>query len=165
MAHHTVRRLLAIVAVAGIVPSAPLAGQKPAASGGYQVVKVCPLVSLAEVKKLAPWAPHLDPFAKAEEEALGAYGSSCNYPTVHVQVMAFRQQTIDALRKRGPLEPVAGIGDEAYVQNNRNNYAELYAKIGNHLLTVQRDIGTDETFETVKPSLIALGKAFAAKLR
>ena len=44
-------------------------------------------------------------------------------------------------------------------------YAELYARVGPHLLTVQLNIPTGKTFETSKPSLIALAKAFAAKLR
>ncbi len=131
----------------------------------YRVVAVCSLVSLAEVKKLAPWAPHLDAFAKAEEEAIGPQGSSCNYPTAHVQVMAYRQQTIDAARKSSTLEPVGGIGDEAYVRNNRDRYAELFARVGPHLLTVQLDIGDDQTFDEARPALVELAKAFASRLK
>src|SRR4029453_9213943 len=128
----------------------------------YKVVKVCPLVTLAEVKKLAPWAPHLDPIAKAEEEPM-AQGSACNYPTVRVQVLAFRQQLLDSARKTGKLEPVSGVGDGAYVQNNKNRYAELIARVGPHMLTVQQDIATDKTFDTTKPSLVGWGKFFRPK--
>lgn len=138
---------------------------QPGASATYQVVSACSLVPLAEVKKLAPWAPHLDSFAKAEEEAIGTHGSSCNYPTAHVQVMAYRQQTVDAMRKTRKLEPVSGVGDEAYAHDNSGQFAELYARVGPHLLTVQLDIGTNETFETAKPSLIELARAFASRLR
>ena len=130
----------------------------------YQVVEVCSLLSLAEVKKLAPWPPHLDAFAKAEEEAI-PQGSSCNYPTVDVQVMSFRQSTIDRLKKTDKLEPVSGIGDEAYLRNNKDRYSELLARVGPHLLTVQFNIPTGQTFETTKTTVIGLGKAYAAKLR
>jgi len=133
---------------------------------GYQVVKVCSLLSLAEIKKLAPWEPMLDQFAKPEEEPIGTTGSSCNYPTVFIQVMAFRQSFIDTLRKNGiPLESVSGVGDEAYVRNNRDNYAELIGKVGPHSFTVQLSIGRNKTFQSEKPALIAIGKAYAAKLR
>jgi hypothetical protein len=79
--------------------------------------------------------------------------------------MAYRQQTVDAARKAGKLDPVAGVGDEAYVHNNKERFAELYARVGPHLLTVQLDIATNKTFETSKPALVELAKAFAAKLR
>lgn len=143
----------------------PLAPSPSQARDAYRVVSVCSLVSLAEVKKLAPWPPHLDAFAKAEEEAIGTRGSSCNYPTAHVQVMAYRQQTIDAVRKSSTLEPVAGIGDEAYVRNNRDRYAELFARVGPHLLTVQLDIGDDQAFDQARPALVELAKAFASRLK
>lgn len=136
------------------------AGQK------YQVVKVCSLLTLAEVKKLAPWQPLLDQFAKGEEEPIGTSGSSCNYPTVFIQVMAFQRSFIDNLKKTGVvLETVPGVGDEAYVRNNRDRYAELVAKVGPHSLTVQLSIERDKTFESSKPSLIAIGQAYVAKLR
>ena len=131
----------------------------------YKVVQVCALVPLQEVKKIAPWPAHIDPYAKAEEEAIGPQGSSCNYPTAHVQVMAFNQRMLDAARKARTLEPVSGVGDEAWVSNNRNMFAEIYARVGPHLLTVQTDIGTGKTFESEKPTLIALARAFVAKLR
>lgn len=139
--------------------------QPSGAGSSYSVVEVCSLVPLAEVKKLAPWPPHMDAFAKAEEEAIGTRGSSCNYPTVHVQVMAFRQQTIDAARKSGRLEPVSGIGDEAYVRNNAGRYAELFARVGQHLLTVQLNIDDTQTFDKVRPALLELGKTLASRLK
>ena len=62
----------------------------------------------------------MDRFAKAEEEAIGTRGSSCNYPTVHVQVLSFRQQTIDTAHKAGKLEPVSGVGDEHTFTTTKN---------------------------------------------
>lgn len=132
----------------------------------YQVVKVCSLLSPADVKKLAPWEKHLDPFAKGEEEAIGTTGSSCNYPTVFIQVMAFNQSFIDQLKETAvALEPVAGVGQEAYARNNANRYAELVARVGPHSLTVQLSIESGKTFASTKPSLIEIAKAYAGKLR
>ena len=136
-----------------------------AAGGKYQVVKVCSLLTLAEFKKLAPWPPYMEPFAKVEEEPIGPDGSSCNYPTAHVQVMSFRQSMIDSAKKGGGLEPVSGVGEEAYVHNNQDRFAELFARVGAHLLTVQFDIVDGKTFASTKPQLMEVSKALAARLR
>ena len=159
-------RRLAIGAVC-FFAAATTVGALPQGSGGkYQVVKVCSLLTLAEVKKLAPWEQHLDAFAKGEEEPIGTTGSSCNYPTVFIQVMAFHQSFIDNLKKNGvPLEPVAGVGEEAYARNNASRYAELVAKVGPHSLTVQLSIEAGKTFASTKPALIEIAKVYAAKLR
>ena len=163
---HVAARLLIVVGLGlgSISALAAIDAPRPM-QGAYKVVEVCALVPLADVKKLAPWPPHIDPYAKAEEEAIGSTGSSCNYPTAHVQVMAFSQRMLDAARKAGKLEPVQGVGDEAWIRNNRDLFAELYARVGPHLLTVQTDIGTNKTFDSEKPTLVALAKAFVAKLR
>ena len=44
-------------------------------------------------------------------------------------------------------------------------FGELLVKVGPHLLTVQMDISRGKTFDSLKPTLLELGKAFAAKLR
>ena len=158
---------LAFTLAAGACLPAMLGAQtahRPAASGQYVPVKVCSLLSVAEVKKLAPWARQLDQFATAEEKAIGTLGSSCNYPTADVQVLSWRKETIDAARKVRPLETVTGVDDEAWLSNNRDEYAELYARVGRHLLTVQYIIPTGQTFASAKPTAIALAKAFAARL-
>ena len=97
-----------------------------------------------------------------EEEAVGT-GSSCNYPTVHVQVLRFSQSFIEALRKSGPLETISGVGDEAYFRNNKNRYAELMVRVDERLLTLQAD--GDGKMETVRVKVIDLAKIYVAKLR
>lgn len=166
MSDRVLKMCVAIVATAFSATTA-LARDLPQGPGTkYQPVKVCSLLSLAEVKRLAPWPAHVDAIATPEEEPIGSTGSSCNYPTVFVQVMAFTPSFIDNLRKTGiPLERASGVGDEAYIRNNRDNYAELVARVGSHLLTVQLSIDRDKTFEAAKPSLLDIGKAYAAKLR
>ena len=152
-----------IVVLSGARMSSAVAEQQSPGLGQYQVVKVCSLLTVAEVKKLTPWEPMFDQM-KVEEEGFGG-GSSCTYPTATVQVMQFRQGTIDALAKGATLETVAGVGDAAWLRNNRNMFAELAVRVGPHLLTVQMDIDTRKTFDASKPQLLALGTAFAAKLR
>ena len=60
---------------------------------------------------------------------------------------------------------MAGVGEEAYVRNNRDNFAELIAMVGPHLLTVQLSINSTKTFDATRPSLFELGKAFATRLQ
>jgi hypothetical protein len=45
---------------------------------------------------------------------------------VFIQILPFSQTTIDSARKKGGLEPIKGVGDEAYFHNNKDGYAELY---------------------------------------
>jgi hypothetical protein len=163
---HLVVSALLLAATASVGLQAAPARQKPAASpaANPERINACSLLTREEVKKLVPWIPMLDQF-KTEEEALGATGSACVYPSVHIQVLPFSQGTIDAARKRGKLEPVAGVGDEAYLYENPAGYAELYAKVGTHLLTIQKSVRPDEKMDAAKPPVIALAKAFVAKLR
>ena len=78
--------------------------------------------------------------------------------------MPFLQSTFDAARKRGRLESVPGVGDEAYLYDNPAGYAELYVKVGSRLLTLQRSVGMGQTVTDVRPGVIALAKALVAKL-
>lgn len=99
MSHPALKVSLARVAVCFIGPGEAARGLPQAAGATYQVVKACSLLSLGEVKKLAPWEPHFDKWADGEEEPIGTAGSSCNYPSVFIQVMAFLQSFLDTLRK------------------------------------------------------------------
>ena len=125
-------------------------------------VQVCTLLSKEEVKKYLPWNAVLDRMP-LEEVPIGANGSSCEFPTVGVQVLPFSQGFVDAARKSAPLEPIAGVGDEAYFRNNQNRWAEVLVKVGPRLLTLQAS--GDGKIEAVKPRVIELAKAYVAKLR
>src|SRR5262245_50105882 len=74
---------------------------------GAARIKACSLVSKEEVKKHLPWIPVLDGMA-VEEEPVGASGSSCNYPSVFIQVLPFSQRAIDLARKKQGLETIKG---------------------------------------------------------
>lgn len=146
-----------------IVLSLPLAAQqKGQASSGGSRVQVCSLVAKAEVKKHLPWMDALDQMPVADEP-VGATGSACEFPTVRVQVLAYTPNFIEAMKKSGPLEPISGVGDEAWFHNNKNRYAELTVKVGPRLLTLQAN--ADDGIDLVKPKVISLAKVYVAKLR
>ena len=70
---------------------------------------------------------------------------------------------VDYLREKGGLETISGVGDEAYFRNDKNRNAELYARVGKHLLTVQAPAGGK--IDAVKPGVVSLAKALVATLR
>lgn len=123
---------------------------------------VCPLMPKEEVKKHFPWIPALDQLP-IEEEAIGTTGSSCNYPTVDVQLLPWSPHVVETLKKSGNVETAAGIGDAAWIRNNRGEYAEIFVKVGERLLTLQASI--DGGFEEAKPKLVALAREYVGKLR
>ena len=157
---HRLLNVLGVVGVvSGVTPQPDIAAQSSTAS-----IKACGLLPRAEVKKLINGNQVFDMMAP-EEEPLGNYGSSCNYPGVMIQVMPFLQSTIDGARKRGRLEPVSGVGDEAWLYENPAGYAELYVRIDKRFLTLQRDIGMGQTLASVRPGVMALANALVARLR
>ena len=150
------------LAAAMFVP--PALAQTPTASADKgQRPNACSILTREEVKKIMQWNAVFDK-QKETEEPFGS-GSVCFYPGVHVFVGTRWASDIESARRRGPVTPVAGIGDEAFLHANGSSFAELYIRVGDRRLHVQRGIPFTETFESVKPSLIALGKALAAKLR
>jgi hypothetical protein len=157
----------AVVIVVGVLAAWPSSlnaqarTSQPATAAGSRI-RVCSLLPKEEVKKHVPWLPVLDQMP-IEEEPVGVSGSSCNYPSVFIQVLPFSQRTIDMARQQGGLEPLTGIGDEAYFHNNKNLYAEVFVKVGNQLLTLQANLQGE--MAVVKPGVLNLAKALVAKLR
>ena len=141
-----------------LVP-AVLHAQRQAAS---PPIKACSLVSREEVKKHLPWKATLDQF-KSEEEPLGTYGTSCNHPSVLIQVMPASPVSIDSVRKISGVETLSGLGDEAYFSNNHDKFAEVYVRSGKTLLTLQANLNKD--MATVKPGALNLARAILPKLR
>ena len=147
---------IVVAALAAIVAAGPaLAAPAPGA---------CALLSKDEVKKFSS-NPFFDRFPPEEEKA--GNGSSCNYAGVMIQVDPFAFATVDNLRRQPEqvFEAAPGIGDAAYMHDNRGNYAELYARVGQRVFTIQMDIGPQETYQSVKPRLTGLANLLAAKLR
>jgi len=152
--------LIAAVALAAALPAA----QKPGGSApAPSKIDACSLLTKAEVKEHLPWASHVDRLP-VEREDIGETGSACNYPTVYIQIFPYSRHSMDAAHKSRKQEPVAGVGDEAYISANRTYYAELIVKVGPRMMTLQASIPRGATYETTKPKTIALAKALIAKL-
>jgi len=155
---------LVVVAVAGATLSVRLLAQKPSAPAATGArLNACTILPRDEVKKIVPWSVQSDG-DKETEMPLGG-GSVCVYPSVQIYVDKYSASKIEGARKDGPLIPIAGIGDEAFLQQKGKYWAELYVKAGDRLVHVEKDIPADGTFESVKPSMVALAKALVAKLR
>jgi hypothetical protein len=124
----------------------------------------CSILSKAEIKPFS--SNRLFDQLPAEEMQEGR-GSSCNYAGVFIQLDVIAFGTIETMSrdKRERIEAVRGVGDAAYVRNNRDEYAELYARVGQRTFTIQLDIGPQETFASVRPRLLQMGAAMAAKLK
>ena len=156
-----------LLTLASDVSSAgPQTSAKPAA------IRACSLLTREEVKKIV--GGHPDPtidkvFDKMplEEDSLAGGGSSCGYPSVHIQINPFPFSTIDDMRKKDPSAwtTVSGVGDAAYLRNNRDEWAELFARAGKHVVTIQLDLEPPrETLEKARPAASALAQALIAKL-
>lgn len=159
----TVEPLFAIVlAIATWVFSAA------ATAANAPTLHACSVLSRAEVRKLAPWSDQMERIFAQEEEDQFANGSGCEYPSIRVQIMSSSpqhwQRWVDT-SKNPTVERVAGVGDEAYIRDNKGLFAELYAKSGSQVISLQKNLGNGETTQTSKPQLIALAKALVAKLR
>ena len=124
-------------------------------------VRACSLLPKGVVKRHVPWIDALDRM-EPEEEAIGRTGSSCSYPSVIIQVLPASSRILETARKKGGLEKISGIGDEAYFYNNSNRYAEVYVRAGRHILTVQADV--NDRIASVKPGALNLARALVAKL-
>lgn len=124
-------------------------------------VRACSLLPKEEVKRHVPWEAMFD-FMEPEENAIGDAGSSCSYPTVEIQVLPSSSRIIDIARQRGGLEGVSGIGDEAYFHNNADEYAEVFARAGGYIVTVQAD--AEDGIESIKPRALSLARALVASL-
>jgi len=135
-------------------------------------IGACTLLTAAEVKKLAGVADPLNLYERMrpEEETVGK-GSSCNYPSMHVQIDPFPWTTVESVRAKNTAEyeAVPGVGDAAFLRANKAaaslEFAELYARIGAHVVTIQMDVPDGSSTASVKSGLVALANAYIAKLR
>lgn len=124
-------------------------------------ILVCSLLPKEDVKRHLPWIDVLD-HLEPQEEALGAGGSSCSYPSVHIQVLPSSSRVLDFARDRGGLETISGIGTEAYFHTSSDDYAELYVRTDRHILTIQADVNGG--IDSVKPGVLNLARALVERL-
>ncbi|MGE3473729.1 MAG: hypothetical protein AB7O28_25525 [Vicinamibacterales bacterium] len=150
---------MSAVALAAMLAAAPArAAQSPQAP-----VKACDLLPKSEIKTLIGANQYFEAVPPDDEAVPG--GTSCTYAEVTVQVLTFSPALIDAARRRGGLQTLAGVGDEAYTWDNPAGYVEVYVKVGRRFVTVQRDVPVGRAAAAVRPGAIALAKALAARAR
>jgi hypothetical protein len=164
-------RLLTAIITFVVLFAAGMQAQGGRATGGTAAIRACTVLPASEVKRLVGLPDPLNLYTKLppEEETIGR-GSSCTYPNVHVQIDPFVWSTIDSVRTKTPAayEAIPGVGEAAYLHVNKKSsveFAELYARIGTHVLTIQLDVPDGKTTAALKPNIIALAQAYAAKLR
>jgi hypothetical protein len=148
--------LIALIAVSAYSPF-PLDAQS-----APQRIAACSLLPKAEVRKHLPWNDVVDRMAP-EEEPVGAAGSSCNYPSVVIQVFPVGRLVRGQPTTEPGWQPLSGVGDEAWFRSSRANYAELYVKTATHTVTVQAN--ADGDVDAVKPGAASLAQALLARLR
>ena len=132
------------------------------AQNAPQRIAACSLLTKAEVRKHLHWNDIVDRMPP-EEEPVGTAGSSCNYPSVFIQVFPVGRLVRGQPTTDPGWQAMAGLGDEAWFRPNRTNYAELYVKTATHTLTIQAN--ANGNVEAVKPGAASLAKALLAKLR
>jgi hypothetical protein len=154
-----VQRILAAVAICASIAASSHAAPAQGA---------CSLLTRDEVKPFAGGSPVFD-MLPPEQEPSGR-GTACNYGggVIYMQIDPFPFSVLDAERtKPGErYEAVPGVGDAAYAhENTRSDDAEIFFRVGQRVGTIQMNIPPGATYESVKPRLIGLARAIAAKLR
>jgi len=164
--------LVATGAAAG-ASSAPQAASAAKAQAADSKVRVCTLLSADEIKKIAgAHTPSGVGKRPPEEEPLSSGGSVCNYGGVDVMLDVVPVAGFEANKARyGPstkFEKIAGIGDAAYYMDQPGDQSSrllgVYARAGQHVVVLTMTVVPPETAAGLKPTVIALGKAAAAKL-
>jgi len=125
-------------------------------------IAACSVLPKAEVRKHLPWNDVVD-FMAPEEEPVGAAGSSCNYPSVFIQVCRVGRLVSGQPTTEPGWQPVDAIGDEAWFRANGTNYAELYVKTATHTVTIQAN--ADGNVEAVRPGTLSREQGLRANLR
>jgi hypothetical protein len=144
----------------------------------------CALLSVAEIRKITGRQEYDHPWAAADPgEGVGG-GSACVYeypvtaldgpPPIGFTLISGKDWTQS---RRGvrlldgcTRDPVKGVGDDAYFESCPSKTAKkrtdpLYVKVGPNDLIVQMDVKAPATEASSRPTVIALARALAAKLR
>jgi hypothetical protein len=144
---------------------------------------VCPLMSVAEVRKITGLDDYAEPWEVGPGEGVGG-GSACVYegaasslnepPMIGFTLIQGKNWT-QARRKVKLLpgckhEPVKGVGDDAFFESCPSKSAKrrvdpLYVKVGSKDLIIQMDLKPPATEASSRPTVIAFAKAVAAKVQ
>lgn len=178
-----------VAAVAQARPSPPdtLAEGLQARAGASQN-PACAILTVAEIRSLTGFPGYRSP-SPGDPPGQGAGGgASCQFestgptvdargnpvnlkgPLLSIVLIEGKNYTRTAAVRTGcKREPVPGVGDMAYFEVCPSRIASrtppLYVKAGSKDLILQMDIDTPETDTSMRPKVIAVAKAAAAKLQ
>lgn len=171
----------ALVMAAAVQASAALSaataqagGQPPGKSGQVAAADACSLLSAAEMKQITGRENPLNlPPSRADPADLPKGVSECSYLGIDLSLTSqMTREWFDATRKDQvksgeKVTPVSGVGDEAYFwerPGGSDSQVGIAMRVGQQRLAMQ-DMVRPDSVESVKPILLALAKAAAAKMR
>jgi hypothetical protein len=177
--------MLAIGVVLSAAGGAELSAQSskpPSQPAAGTPAPVCPLMSVAEVRKITGQENYAEPWEVGPGEGIGG-GSACVYegaassldepPMIGFTLIQGKNWT-QGRRKVKLLpgckhEPVKGVGDDGFFEScpnsSRGRSDPLYVKVGSNDLIVEMGVQEPATKSSVRPTVIAFAKAVAAKVR
>jgi hypothetical protein len=147
-------------------PGALALSAQGGAAAGKPTVHACSLLTKALVMKVSPESDNKLLFVvPAQEESLGSSGSACGYGGIQLQIDP--PFTFETIRKTYAKEVTAvpNVGDGAYFRDNRGRYAELFARVGARLFTIQMSVPMGRTADSIKPNVVALANEIVPKLK
>jgi hypothetical protein len=162
--------VLVAVQTSAALSTAHAQATKPAASGaGGQTA--CSVLTPEEIVRIGKRANPLD--LKPEADAVGATTTECHFLSLDLQLMhGESHQSFEATRKQQEkngykVEPVSGVGEVAFFWERPGRAEGLVAivfRVGQSRFGHQ-DMVPSDSMAAVKPTLLALAKAAAAKLK
>ena len=160
--------LVAIHATAP-VSTARAQGGKAAVSGAGGPT-ACSVLTPEEIVRITKRANPLN--LKPEEDTVGTTTTECHFLSLDVQlVRGETHESFESTRKQQvkygyKVEPVSGVGDEAFFWERPGRAEGLVAivfRVGQTRLGIQDRVPPD-SMAVVKPALLSLAKAAATKL-
>ncbi len=161
------RQLVASFVVMGCFASQSAAVQSSTRGAATPAIRACSLLTGDVVTQVTPYdkaAFDLVMRIPPQEDSVSSSGSACTYGGITMQVDPFAPAVFEKQRGKDWV-PIAGVGDTAYFFDRRGRWAELYVRVGEHVLTIQMDIPMGRTAATVQPNVVALARAILPKLR
>lgn len=163
MRHDLALTLLVVLAI-----RATAAVSAETAASDREKAGACSLLTRELLAKNTPEDPERFEFGlkiPAAEEPVGVAGSMCEYGGVLLQVDPFASPAVVEQSLAGQWTKVSGLGDVAYFRDNLGEWAELYVRDGERVITLQMDIPAGRTAESVKPNVVALAEAILPQLQ
>jgi hypothetical protein len=159
-----------------------LSAQVPGSSDEVAKNPACALLSAAEVRKITGRDDYVRPWSSANPGEGVAGGSACAYegdpasmkepPLIGFSLIEGKDYTQLHSTTKLPgacrREPVKGVGEKAYFECcpcSARNAPDLYVKVGSKDLIVSAKVEAPATEASMRPIMISLAQAVAAKLR